>query len=262
MWILGDSFASASMEPYFKTKSLEKYGGGYIRENFDVLGKLSNKYLSNDPNLISRLHNQLVDAIHEKVILPKYLVVVLDDDLIKFLNLEPREGVAKAMGRVINEIMSDHRKLLQRQKEYLNKRSKKYMFPQIVWIEAPYHKNFGRTNNSLRKIYNQCLDKVASFNTDVTILELKKIWESDNSRLFIEESSRYTTEGFANYWAAVDCTLKFMDTIYIQKILTKTAKKDKKKNKGKQSAGRNGESQSQSQNRYKWESGAYKKSRK
>ena len=162
------------------------------------------------------------------------------------------------MGRVINEIMSDHRKLLQRQKEYLLHKSKKYMFPQIIWIEAPYHDNFD--NNALRKIYNKCLDKVASFNTDVTILDLRKIWESDNSRLFIEENSRFTSEGFATYWAAVDCTLKFMDTILIDKILSKTAKKDKKKKR--KDKGKTAGKPAQSQSRYKWQSEAYKKSHK
>ena len=87
------------MEPYFKTKSLERFGAGYIREHYDVLGKLSSRYLSNDANLISRLRNQLVDAIHEKVILPKYLVMVLDDDIIKWLSLEPKRRCRECYGK-------------------------------------------------------------------------------------------------------------------------------------------------------------------
>ena len=117
------------MEPYFKLKSLEKFGAGYVRENYDVVGKMSSQYMSNDKNLISRLRNLLVEAIHDHPILPKYIVMALDDNLIKFLNLEARPGIVKAMGRVLNEIMIDHRKVIQTQKAYLHKRSKREMYP-------------------------------------------------------------------------------------------------------------------------------------
>ena len=116
IWFISDAFTTASMEPYFQSKSLEKFGCGYVRENYDVVGKLLNKFISHDPNLISRVRNLLIDAIQEKVILPKYIVMVSDDDLIRYMGLDAKPGVVKAMGRVLNEMMLDHRKVLQLQK--------------------------------------------------------------------------------------------------------------------------------------------------
>ena len=243
------------MEPYFRIKSLEKFGTGYVRDNYDVLGKLSNKFMSNDPNLISRLRSLLVDAMQKQVILPRYVVMVLDDDILKFLGLEAKAGVAKAIGRILNEIMTDTRKLIQRQKEYLEKKSKREMFPQVVWIEAPYHQNY--QNNDLRQIYNEVLNKVAQFNEDVTVLQLKKIWDHENGRLFLADSSRYTAQGYATYWAAIDCTLRFMDTILIDKILNKS-KKSQKKERAKSS----GKPPLRGNNKFKWQSESYKKAKK
>ena len=246
------------MEPYFKLKSLEKFGAGYVRENFDVVGKMSNQYISNDRNLISRLRNLLVEAIHQNPVLPKYIVMALDDDLIKFLNLEARPGIVKAMGRVLNEIMIDHRKVIQTQKEYLHKRSKRDLYPQIIWIEAPFNDQFN--NNELRKIYNDCLTNVSKFHEDVTVLALKKIWDPSNGNLFVGESDRYTAQGLATHWAAIDATVRFMDTIYINNILKKTAKKQKKDRA--LSNMKQHQKKGQSQNRFKWESEKYKKSKR
>ena len=98
--------------------------------------------------------------------------MALDDDLIKFLNLEAKPGIINAMGRVLNEITINHRKVIQTQKEYLHKRSKREMFLQIIWIQAPYNAQF--KNNELRQIYNECMANVAKFHEDVLVLQLKK----------------------------------------------------------------------------------------
>ena len=111
----------------------------------------------------------------------------------------------------------------------------------------------------MREIFNACLHKVSDFHEDLSVLQLKKIWDSENSRLFVEESSHFTSEGYVAYWAAIDSTVHFMDMILIQKILNKTAKKSKKEsannkpNKGKDTQGCE---------RFRWQSDNYKKSQK
>ena len=95
--------------------------------------------------------------------------------------------------RILNELMTDFRKLVTRQKEFLDKRSKKVLYPQFAWIEAPLNVNF--SNNTGRKKYNDRLHAVSKFHENVTILELKKIWDPDCSRLYVAESDRYTCEG-------------------------------------------------------------------
>ena len=43
-------------------------------------------------------------------------------------------------------------------------------------------------------------------------LKLKKIWDSDNSMLFLRDEKHFTATGLMTYWMAVDRTVKFWDT--------------------------------------------------
>ena len=46
-------------------------------------------------------------AISEQKLLPKWVVIVLDDDLLKYLNFN-QYGISDALGRLINYIMMEH----------------------------------------------------------------------------------------------------------------------------------------------------------
>ena len=228
-------------------ENLQRYGAGYVRENYDVTAKLTNTFISNDRNLINRLRNLLISAIKEETLLAKLIVVVPDDDLLKLFD-EDWDDVEKAMKRVINEIMSSQTKLIQIQKDYLPKKSKRLDFPQIVWIEAPLHDHF--SNNYMRQKFNKCLNTTALMHEGITVLQLKKIWDPTNTNLFIAESNRYTSEGLNTYWAAVDATVRFMDTILLNKLLMKGKKKPFKPKSTNMADGRN---------QFKWRSENFKK---
>ena len=255
--IIGDSFMAASFEPYYKAKALKEFGAGYMTDCYDLIGRSSNQYTSNDPNFISRLRNLLVNLMQKEILLPKLIAVVLDDDLVKYLNHDGC-GESKAIGRILNELMTDFRKLVTKQKEFLDKKSKRPLYPQFVWLEAPLNVNF--SNNARRKKYNDRLHAVSKFHENVTILEMKKIWDPDCTRLYVGENDRYTCEGYSTYWAAVDCTMKFMDTIYFKKIENKSSKKAKAM--AAEKTAQKKEETSESPDKYKWESEEYSRHRR
>ena len=250
---------SASFEQYYKMKSLKEFGAGYMTDCYDLIGRSSNQYTSNDPNFISRLRNLLVNLMHKEVLLPRLIAIVLDDDLVKYLNHDGC-GASKAIGRILNELMIDFRKLVTRQKEFLDKKSKKALYPQFVWIEAPINVNFG--NNTGRRKYNDRLHAVSKFHENVTILEMKKIWDPDCTRLYVAESDHYTCEGYSTYWAAVDCTMKFMDTIMFKKIENKATKKAKAIAADKDKPAPANDEVTDSPDQYKWESEEYTRNRR
>ena len=247
LWILGDAFVAASFEQYYKLKSMKEFAAGYMVENYDVMGKSATKYTSNDPNILSRLRNMLIGLIHQEIKLPKMVIIVLDDDLVKYYGPdEDSESLTKALRRLINELMTEFRKIISTQKERLPKKAKRFFYPQFVWIQAPLNCQYD--NNRERKIFNECLSHAAKFQEDVSVLELKKIWDRENTRLFVGEAQRYTSEGLSTYWAAIDCTVRFMDTILFQKIETRATKK-----------ARADKAQEDDQKKYKWESESYKR---
>ena len=246
-WFIGDGFASNSFEQYFSERSLRSYNAGYVRLNYNVLGKVTNQYISNSKNILIRIRAMLYSAIKDEVKLPKYIVNVFDDDIMKNLKPEITES-DDLLNKVIGYIMKEQSKLIEIQREYLPEKAKRSGFPQIIWIEAPVHDCFN--NNETRHIYNKSLAKAAQHQENVTILKLKKIWDPTDINLFVEDSDRYTSDGYSNYWAAVDYTMKFMDTILIKKLRNRNSKKGKKQVKipGKRS---------KSFNKYHWQSKNY-----
>ena len=228
-------------------KTMKDFAAGYMIENYDVMARSATKYTSNDPNILSRLRNMLIGLIHQEIKLPKMVVIVLDDDLIKYYGAEEDpESLMKALKRLLNELMTEFRKVVSTQKERLPKKALKAFYPQFVWIQAPLNREFG--NNSQREIFNKSLIATAKFHENVSILELKKIWDQENTRLFVGEALRYTTEGLSTYWAAVDCTIRFMDTILFGKIEARATKKARAE-----------KAQEEDPKKYKWESDSYKR---
>ena len=111
IWILGDQFVTNSLEDYFQKRRISEYNG-FMKEHFDVTGFCSSKYTSSDTNAVSRMRNILTTVMQKQPLLPKYVVIVIDDDLIKYLDHEGY-GATKAYGRIINNIMIEHGRVLQ-----------------------------------------------------------------------------------------------------------------------------------------------------
>ena len=228
---------------------MKNFAAGHMIESYYIMARSGNKYTSNDPNILSRLRNMLIGLIHQEVKLPKMIIIVLDDGLVKYYGPdEDDECLEKAFKRLLNELMTEFRKVISTQKERLPKKALRTFYPQMVWIEAPLNTCFG--NNREREIFNKSLNSSAKFQENVSVLALKKIWDYDNTWLFVNEALRYTSEGLSTYWAAVDCTVRFMDTILFHKIEMRASKKAR--NDGKADNSKN------AKKKYKWESESFK----
>ena len=109
------------------------------------------------------------------------IIIVLDDDLITYFN-DDSPGISISLGRMANSIMAEFDKLINTQKEFLPKRSKRPNYPAFIWIQAPLHNNF--YNNSERVKFNRELINVARFHENTYVLPMKKIWDqADTSRI-------------------------------------------------------------------------------
>ena len=221
IWVISDQFGFQSYEEHFKQRSLKEHQG-YMRENFEVTGYITGRFASPNPNLISRLCNSLVSAMKSNPLLPKYVVIVPDDDMIKYLH-HYGSGISNALGRLVDKVMGDHEKSTSSHKDYLPEKCKRDAYPYFIWIQAPLHININ--NNPERVKFNHCIDRMTKFHSKVLSLQLKKIWDPQDTNLFIKESNRFTCTGFSAYWNAVDKTVKYCDTILIKKLLNAQSKK-------------------------------------
>ena len=230
IWVLGDAFAISSFEQYYKERDVEDYKG-FTMTTFDVKGFFTNKFTHFDQNTVSRMRNTLIKAITDCILLPKWIFVVFDDDLIKFVRDKTEDypgNIQDSLERLVSNIMKEHNKAIALQKDFLPNKSQHQKQPQIVWIEAPLHVNF--PNNEDRMAFNKALNASAQFHDNTHVLALKKIWDPEDGQLFNTDARRFTSNGYSQYWYAVNRTIKFADTILMKKLVKKGEQSEYDKN--------------------------------
>ena len=205
----------------------------YTKAHFDVKGVFNNFVNCDNPSVLSRFGNLLFQGIHgansTRVLksaaapvtgqqtllpLPKIIVVIPDMDIVKCFKHD-HDCTTKTIGRVLNFIMTEHEWAIASFKEFLPAKSVTNDYPQILWIQAPEHINF--PDNSQRFKFNRSLSDAAKLHSNVTTLVLKKAWDPKDQDLFLSDSSRFTIRGYNTYWEAVDCTIRYFDSIMLKK---------------------------------------------
>ena len=176
----------------------------YMLDQFEVSAICNSRHNSSDENLLSRFRNTLVTAINEKVRLPKYILIVLDDDLLKFLDYY-NVGSAGMYGDWLQYLVEEIHEIFKKGKQQLPKKAVKSDFPFIYWVAAPCHQYFDY--NDQRAKHNLCLESICKTNNDMRIIKFKDHWDHKNNNLVV--SNRLLPSGKTAYWKAIDASLKF-----------------------------------------------------
>ena len=175
---------------------------------------MANTGKSYDTNTVSRFRNAIAKAVREQKILPKILVIVPDDDLIKFM-LRNGISTSKPMERILCWLMSQIDRILSTHKEFLPIKSKRPKEPMIIWVAPPYNVNFH--DNILRQAFCKALERCAVSHDGTHTLQLKKIWNENETTLFLREDKKYTSRGYKTYWYTVDKAIKYANTLLLKK---------------------------------------------
>ena len=241
-----------SFRAHYKDRVHASYTG-YVKEHYEIQGYMSDKFMSNNQNMVSQFQNYLAKAIQEEILFPKMVVIVPDDDMVHYLNHQG-QGITKPLCHMVDHLMGEFTKLVEIQKDFLLKKCKKLGYPQFIWIEAPLHDNF--VNNHDRIKFNRALNTAVKFHDDTYVLKFKKVWDEKNSNLYFSEFRRFTNEGLNAYWMAIDATLKFADTILLKKKQGGTTAKSRI------DADKSSTTSTYNRDKYKWYKDDYRKSTK
>ena len=161
-----------------------------------------------DTCLLSRLTNVLIHGINKKDRLPKAIVIVLDNDLIRFANHDAW-GITQILHDYIIWLADRFQEILKDYKDKLPLKSKRENYPKILWAESPLHDAF--EDNHLRKQYNAMLHEILDDYTFVMPIRLKKEWDPKNANLFAH--NRFTSSGLDKYWGSIDSSFRHWETI-------------------------------------------------
>ena len=209
LWIVGDNFAATTYRKHFLNKSEVYVEHGevedYIKNNFEFKMYCNSRFNSPTGNMFVRIQNTFAGAVNKNVSLPKYNLIVLDDDLITYMDFKGA-GVTKLLGKWIKWLIKEFDIIIQTRKEQLPIKAKESTEPCTYWCLAPTHHNFNQQRNDLRKKLNFCLESLLKGWQDMRVIKLKK-WDFNDVQLV--SNDKITLKGLFVYWESIDQTLKY-----------------------------------------------------
>ena len=138
----------------------------------------------------------MANAIKSGVVLPRFIVMVLDDDIIDYLSFKG-EGVASVHGEMLEWLVQNINNLIITQKELLPANAVEEASPMVYWVALPSHKLFCEKERVAR---------IKSLN--MKVIKLKEIWSYDDMSL-INPAGKISKLGLLAYWKAIDAAPKF-----------------------------------------------------
>ena len=176
----------------------------YMEEAFEVNPVCNSRYSSPNTNILSRIQNAVASAINKRERLPEFMVVVLDDDLITFLDYKDTSS-ASLLGPWIEWLMNAINSLIRNRMDQLPEKAK--IAPFIYWAGAPLHKNFSKGRNMVRTKYNGCIEAEVKKRSNMRMLKSKEHWLFDRDALV--DKDKITELGMDKYWDSIDAAMKF-----------------------------------------------------
>ena len=211
LWFVGDNFTVKSFRGHYKrvTPEADKH---FIKENYEYAVFANSRYASSQTNMLAQIQNtvaQVVGSNKKSGLMAKYVIIVLDDDLISYLDSGLEEnGLATVFGTWIEWISKEINSLIDCRLGQLPLKLKKYR-PFIYWVAAPIHHFFSKGSNQKRIKFNLSLESVvrAHENNNMRVMRIKDGWNTQDSKLVIND--RISEVGLTTYWSAIDASFKY-----------------------------------------------------
>ena len=138
---MGDNFTAISYRKHFKYLMDQKSSRMYCADNFEVTSYCNSRFNSNNTNILARIQNSLASALNKNKWLPKYIALVLDDDLIKYLDCH-RKGISTMYGTWLEWLVKEVNALVKAKWSILPRKARSDVY--IYWLLAPTRSFWGR----------------------------------------------------------------------------------------------------------------------
>ena len=185
LWLIGDEFTDRSHLVHFKhAHRPEPVDQQYSSEKFELICYTTTQYSSSTRNILARFKLLIAKAIQEQILLPKIILLVPDDDIIKQSNVkdEGTSGYVVIMSYLVEEI----NRMLTAYKTKLPKKCIQDWFLHVVWILPPTHKYF--SNNTDRECFALAMEQILQDQyPNNCALRLKKVWDKHDGELYYRE---------------------------------------------------------------------------
>ena len=183
---IGDNFTTGTFCNYFKRSPVQFF----IKDHYEFPAFCSSRGSSSMANMLARLQNSFAAGLNqtkEEAMLPRYIIIVLDDDLITFLDYS-KEGATTLLGTWLEWLAKQFKDLLDQRIAQLPAKCKKSsLLPFFYWVAAPTHSYMSKERNNLHIKFNLALDSVLKLYDSMRIIRLKEHWDTKDSNLVVND---------------------------------------------------------------------------
>ena len=136
VWLLGDNFVASTYRKYFlqRLELIEEEVRKeelFIKSNYDFDLYCNSRYNSPTQNMLVRLQNTFARALNGNIALPRYMIVILDDDLIDFLTFK-QAGISQILGEWLIWLIKELDTVINSMKTKLPAKSKRETEPCLL----------------------------------------------------------------------------------------------------------------------------------
>ena len=135
--LVGDNFCSISYRKHFLLRQDNEKG--FIKDRFEFKPYCNSCYNSATANMLVRLQNTFTRALNENNSMPKFILVILDDDLIQYLNFK-EAGASQLLGSWIEWLSQQFTDALHSKRDKLPRKAQQETC--IYWVLPPLHHDF------------------------------------------------------------------------------------------------------------------------
>ena len=177
----------------------------FMKTAFDVFAFCNSKYSSKETNMLSRLKGTVSKAIEKRLKLPRFVVVVLDNDLIQFLAYI-NKGMASLIGELFEWLVECMLQLLKDRKSILPDRAVQDDYPQLYFVAPPRHRCL--PDNNERKLLLNCMEATAKVFENARIIKMIEHWSFSDLDL-VSDEGQFTSSGLTAYWSSINSAVAF-----------------------------------------------------
>ena len=205
LWIIGDEMVHKTFqENYEKHASKENF---YSTNHYEVTVAAGGTN-SRTKSMLSRILNCITNIFNSQKVIPKWIVIILENDLIKSLSYT-EFGATSAYGEVLRWLFEEVKKIHNEIRENVPFKVKKYEWPHIMYIEPTLHRAY--SDNDMCKEFITSLNTVNATHDEAIVVKLQQNWKENDDTIFNEREHRFTIHGLQSFWRAIDNGIMYAD---------------------------------------------------
>ena len=212
--MLGDAAVARNAHLFEKKKEINSF----TVANFQIHVIAVSPFTSRNPDPIARMRNSLITAWNMFKCIPKIIVVVPENDLIKAVKVHGSASYFQ-YAKSIEWVADEHVKIIDYYKKYATAKQLKNRryWPFYLWIYASVHSRYEDYSKRIR--FNKALEDTSKVHARMSVLKPVQQWDSEDSSLVSNIDKQLTGNGWTALWNAIDCAISYFDTRIIPHIV-------------------------------------------